>query len=167
MAVKEPVTELQPQFSDGDATATPWAEASKQLETAEIFWLSTVRPDGRPHVTPLLAVWLEGALFFCTGEDERKAKNLVHNAQCILTTGCNALNEGLDLVLEGEAVRASDEALLQRVADEYASKYGWNYTVQNGAFRGEEGNIAVVFKVAPTTAFGFAKGKFGQTRWRF
>jgi hypothetical protein len=40
------------------------------------FWLSTARPDGRPHVTPFIAVWLDEALWFCTGADELKAKNL-------------------------------------------------------------------------------------------
>ena len=49
-----------------------------------MYWLSTVRPDGRPHVTPLLGIWLDGALYFCTGPDERKAKNLARNPRCIL-----------------------------------------------------------------------------------
>jgi len=53
MTAKEPITELEPQFSSPDATAIPWAEAAKYLEKAEIFWLSTVRPEGRPHVTRL------------------------------------------------------------------------------------------------------------------
>ena len=76
MVGKEPVAELEPQFSSSNATPTPWAEASKRLEKAEVYWLSTVRPDGRPHITPLSAVWLGGALYFCTGPHERKAKNL-------------------------------------------------------------------------------------------
>jgi len=63
MAGKEPVAELQPQFSSSDATLTPWAEGSERLEKAEVFWLSTVRPDGPPHVTPVLSVWLDGALY--------------------------------------------------------------------------------------------------------
>ena len=171
MAVKEPITELEPQFSSPDAAAIPWAEAARYLEEAEIFWLSTVRPEGRPHVTPLVAVWLDGALYFCTGAGERKAKNLVHNTHCILTTGSNALNEaGLDLVVEGDAVRVSDAARLQRVADAYESKYGsdWRFAVRDGAVEGNDGNIALVFEVAPTTAFGFGKGaSFSQTRWRF
>ncbi len=168
MAEKEPLAELQPQFSSDDATPTAWAMARERLEQAEVFWLSTVRPDGRPHVTPLLAIWLDGALYFCTGESERKAKNIVHNAHCVLTTGCNALNEGLDLVVEGDAVRVSDEARLKRLADRYAAKYDWHYTVRDGALHGDAGNIALVYEVAPTTAFGFGKGtSFSQTRWRF
>ena len=163
---KGPTPELEPQFSSDGATPTPWAEAHKLLEKAEVYWLATVRPDGRPHVTPLLSIWLEGALYFCTGPGERKAKNLVNNPQCILTTGCNVL-EGLDMVVEGEAVMVSDEARLQKLADKYASKYGWHYEVRDGAFYGEGGR-ALVYEVAPTTAFGFGKGDtFSQTRYSF
>jgi nitroimidazol reductase NimA-like FMN-containing flavoprotein (pyridoxamine 5'-phosphate oxidase superfamily) len=167
---KDPTTEFQPKFSSQNATAIAWAEGRELFETAEIYWLSTVRPDGRPHVTPLPAVWLDSALYFCTGEDERKAKNLVLNSQCILTTGCNALSEGLDVVVEGSALKVSDEATLQRVADAYESKYGsdWHFAVRDSAFQGNSGNIAVVYKVTPTVAFGFGRGdSFSQTRWRF
>lgn len=171
MTNKEPLTELAPQFSSPEATATPWKHARKHLEQAEVFWLSTVRPDGRPHVTPLLAIWLDETLYFSTGADERKMKNLRHNAHCVLTTGCNALNEeGLDLVIEGDAVRVSDNVLLQRVADLYEHKYGegWHYDVRDGMLYGQQDNVALVFAVAPMVAFGFGKGgTFSQTRWRF
>jgi general stress protein 26 len=166
MADKSPVAELHPQFSSPGATFTPWSEARRQLEEAKIYWLSTVRPDGRPHVTPLFSVWLDGALYFCTGPSERKAKNLAHNSHCAITTGCNVI-EGLDLVVEGDAVNVRDEDKLQRVADRYASKYDWHYTVRDGGFYGE-GGLALVYEVALTTAFGFGKGEsFSQTRWRF
>src|SRR5438128_2238057 len=104
MTVGVPIAELNSDFSSPGATALPWWDAEQHLQQARVFWLSSVRPDGRPHVTPLLAVWLDGALYFCTGADERKAKNLARNAQVVMTTGSNALTEGLDLVLEGEAV---------------------------------------------------------------
>jgi nitroimidazol reductase NimA-like FMN-containing flavoprotein (pyridoxamine 5'-phosphate oxidase superfamily) len=169
VTTQNPVAELHPQFSSDDATATAWAEGQTRLAQAEVFWLTTVRPNGRPHVTPLIAVWLDGALYFCTGPAERKAKNLAGNAHCILTTGTNALNEGFDLVIEGDAVRVSDDAKLQSIADAYESKYGsdWHFTVRDGAFH-SGGGEALVFEVAPTTAFGFGKGEpFSQTRWRF
>lgn len=163
---KEPTTELQSQFSSDDAAPTSWAEARELLEKAAIYWLATVRPDGRPHVTPLLAVWLDGALYFCTGPGERKAKNLAQSPHCVITTGCNVL-QGIDVVVEGDAANVSDEAKLQRLADLYALKYGWHYTVRDGAFYGE-GGLALVYEVAPTTAFGFGKGETSsQTRWRF
>jgi general stress protein 26 len=168
MTVKDPLAELQPQFSSEDATPTAWAEARLRLEKAEVYWLATVRPDGRPHVTPVVSVWLDGALYFCTGPSERKAKNLARSSHCVITTGCNVL-EGLDLVVEGEAIKVSDEARLQRVADKYASKYNppFHFTVRDGAFYGE-GGMALVYEVTPATAFGFGKGEsFSQTRWRF
>src|SRR5215212_9302588 len=170
MASNKPVTELDPRYSSQDATPTAWADASQQLEEAEVYWLSTVRPYGRPHVTTLLSVWLDGALYFCTGASERKAKNLAHNSHCILTTGCNSFKQGLDIVVEGDAVRVTDEAKLERIADLYESKYGsdWRFDVRDSAFNGESGNVALVFEVAPSTAFGFVKGaSSSQTRWRF
>jgi len=112
----EPAAELDPQFSDPNATPTPWVEAREQLERAKAYWLSTVRPDGRPHVTTIAAVWVDGALHFTTGQTECKAKNLAHNANCVVTTGTSAF-DGLDVVVEGEAVRVTDEARLQRLAD--------------------------------------------------
>jgi nitroimidazol reductase NimA-like FMN-containing flavoprotein (pyridoxamine 5'-phosphate oxidase superfamily) len=166
---KRPVTDLHPQFSSQNATPTPWSEARQRLEEAELYWLTTVRPDGRPHVTPVVAVWLDGALYFSTGPEERKAQNLAHNTNCIITTGCNTLDDGLDLVVEGQAVHISDEDRLQRIAGEFDSKYGppFQFTVRDGAFYGE-GGTALVYKIRPTKAFGFGRGQaFSQTRFRF
>lgn len=171
MTQQSPKTEVHPDYSDPNAAATPWRDAEALLDRAELFWLSTVRPDGRPHVTPLIAVWLDGALYFCTGAHERKAKNIAENVHVILTTGRNTMHEdGLDIVIEGNAVRVTDDDALQRIANLYEQKYGpeWHFDVQDHAFNGQEGNVALVFAVAPTTAFGFGKGStFSQTRWQF
>jgi nitroimidazol reductase NimA-like FMN-containing flavoprotein (pyridoxamine 5'-phosphate oxidase superfamily) len=85
------------------------------LERAEIFWISTVRADGRPHVTPLPAMWLDGALHFSTGLDEQKGRNLGHNPNCILTTGNNSYWQGLDVIVEGRAERVTDRLTRRRV----------------------------------------------------
>jgi general stress protein 26 len=170
MTEHEPVTELGA-FSSEGAVATEWAQGLGDLSSAEIYWLTTVRPDGRPHVTPLIAVWLDGALYFCTGPDERKAKNLAQNSQCVLTTGRNTL-DGLDVVVEGEASEVSDTAELGAVADTYESKYGRHFTSPDGTWFGLgdsiRGGDVLVCRVTPSTAFGFGKGTpFSQTRWRF
>jgi uncharacterized pyridoxamine 5'-phosphate oxidase family protein len=171
MVEREPMTELSVFSSDG-AAATGWARARGDLRDAEVYWLSTVRPDGRPHVTPLLGVWLDGAMYFCTGPTERKARNLAQNPHCILTTGRNSLDDGVDLVVEGEAVRVSDEAERRSVADTYESKYGPRFTAPEGTWFGLGDAIrrgeTPLYRVAPATAFGFGKGeKYSQTRWRF
>ena len=56
-----PVTTFDQQYSDPAATATEWEETRRVLDAAELFWISTVRADGRPHVTPIVAAWAEGA----------------------------------------------------------------------------------------------------------
>ena len=170
MTEPEPVTELSA-FSSRDAIPTEWGKGRKELRDAEVYWLSTVRPDGRPHVTPLLGIWLHGALYFCTGPDERKAKNLARNTHCVLTTGCNRLS-GLDLVVEGQAAKVRDSAELRSVADAFQAKYGAHFTAPEGTWSGLgdaiRRNEALVFRVAPSTAFGFGKGTpYSQTRWGF
>ncbi|GAA1116158.1 pyridoxamine 5'-phosphate oxidase family protein [Nocardiopsis composta] len=165
-----PVTEIDERYGSEGAEATPWPQGRAVLEKAGIYWLTTVRPDGRPHVTPLIAVWSEGAVYFCTGAEERKARNLAGNPHATLTTGCNDLHAGLDVVVEGDAVRVGDEALLRRVAGAYTAKYGdeWRFEVEDGAFRHPDGGRADVYRLAPVTAFGFGRGAVSsQTRWRF
>jgi predicted pyridoxine 5'-phosphate oxidase superfamily flavin-nucleotide-binding protein len=60
--MSEPVMTLDPHYSVPDAIATDWETTRRALETAQVCWLSTMRPDGRPHVTPVVAVRLDGAM---------------------------------------------------------------------------------------------------------
>ena len=160
-------------YSHPDATPTPWEVGREQIVDAETFWLSTVRPDGRPHVTPLIAVWHGDAIWFTTGAEERKARNLANNASCILTTGRSELLEGgLDVVLEGAAEQVTDDAELQSIAEAFAAKYGtetWDFVVHGGAFSHRKvGGRALVFRVRPVRGLGFRKGKIpSQTTWSF
>jgi nitroimidazol reductase NimA-like FMN-containing flavoprotein (pyridoxamine 5'-phosphate oxidase superfamily) len=164
----DPVPELDPRFSDADAVVTPWPDARRAIEEAELFWIATVRPDGRPHVTPLPAVWQDDALHFCTGAEEQKGVNLARNNQVTLTTGTNAWKVGLDVVVEGRAERVTDDTRLRQLAAAWESKYAgdWKFDVADGAFH-HDGGAALVFAVAPTKVIAFAKGDFAQTRYRF
>ena len=167
--MEQPETKLDKRFSEPDAVATEWAETRRLLENAELFWISTVRADGRPHVTPLVAVWLEDAIHFTTGPTEQKAVNLRVNPNVILMTGCNEWNRGLDIVVEGKAVQITDNDLLGRLAASWATKWDgrWHFEVRDGAFEHEAGGVALVFSVTATKIFAFAKGTFAQTRHRF
>ena len=165
-----PKTTLDTRFSDADAVATSWEETRRVLEQADLFWISTIRADGRPHVTPLVAVWLEDAIYFATGPQEQKAVNMRTNRHVTLTTGCNQWEAGLDVVVEGEAVQITDEDLLRRLAEAWAKKWDgrWHYEVHDRAFR-HEGNtgVVLVFSITPAKVLAFAKGTFGQTQHRF
>jgi general stress protein 26 len=163
-----PTSELDARFSDPDASATAWSDVLRTIEDAELFWISTVRADGRPHVAPLPVVWHEGVAYFCTGAAEQKGVNLTRNPRCALTTGNNAWKTGLDVVIEGPAERVTDDSLLQRLADLWESKYrgDWHFDVADGAFH-QDGGEALVFAVVPEKVLAFAKGDFAQTRFRF
>jgi pyridoxine/pyridoxamine 5'-phosphate oxidase len=163
-----PTAQIDRRFSDSDADATPWLEVASALEGAELYWLTTVRADGRPHVTPLIGVWHDGVVHFCTGPQEQKARNLDANQQVALTTGNNTWAQGLDVVVEGVAVRVVEGDALQRLADAYEAKYGsrWHFDVGDGVF-GHGEHEAAVFRIEPTKVLAFNKDPHAQTRYRF
>jgi hypothetical protein len=172
MSTIDPIPEFDSRFSSPGAAPRPWSEARARLDEAEIYWLSTVRRDGRPHVTPVAAVWMGEAVVFGTGPTEQKADNLAANPKCVLTTGTNRLGEGFDIVVEGEAVRLSDPAVLRPVSAAFQAKYSgvFRYDVRDdGTVVGNGGGEVILFRVAPVKAFGFGRSSegFSQTRWRF
>lgn len=119
--MSEPITTIDLAHSGSpDNVATPWEETRRVLETAEVFWLSTVRADGRPHVTPVAAAWLDGILYFGTGSIAQKLKNLRGNPHVVLTTGNNHLATGLDIVVEGVAAPCTDMAVHERFYQQQA-----------------------------------------------
>ena len=166
-----PVTEIDSRFSDPNAAVTEWTETLRIISDAELFWISTVRPDGRPHVTPLVAVWLDGALHFTTGAREQKALNLTANAQVALTTGCNDWRDGVDVVVEGHATRVTDHARLVRLAEAWRAKWdgSWQFEAGDGVFRNPGGGDALVYAVKPAKVLAFTKGegRFCHTRHVF
>ena len=102
----EPATTLDARFSDPGAVATEWEETRRVLETAELFWIATVRADGRPHVTPLVAVWLEDAHLLLTGATEQKAVNLSQQPARDSDDRLQPVGQRVDVVVEGDAVRS-------------------------------------------------------------
>jgi pyridoxine/pyridoxamine 5'-phosphate oxidase len=163
-----PNPEIDSRFSDPAAGPTPWSDAAEVLARAELYWLTTVRADGRPHVTPLIGVAQDGAVHFCTGLREQKARNLEHSRQVALTTGNNTWAQGLDVVVEGTAARVTDRDALQVLADAYEAKYGsvWHFDVGDGVF-GTGEDAAAVFRIDPAKVLAFAKEPHGQTTYRF
>lgn len=163
-----PRTELDTRFSEPGAHPTSWEATLEAINHAEIFWISTVRTNSRPHVTPLVAVWLDDALHFTTGAGEQKARNLASNPHVALTTGANDWQSGLDVIVEGEATRVTDARQLERLAAAWARKWDgrWDYEVGQDGFEHDAGT-ALVFAVRPTKVLAFTKGGFTHTRHRF
>lgn len=167
---RAPTTTLDRRFSDDGAQAVSWPDTVRVIETAPVFWLTTVRADGRPHSTPLVAVWLDDALHFATGETEQKARNLAANPHVLLSTGDNRWEAGLDVVVEGDAVRVTGDDQLGRLADAWRTKWDgqWVFEARDGEFHfPDDGATALVFRVEPTTVLAFGKGVFTHTSHRF
>jgi general stress protein 26 len=168
----QPTTErIDRRYSGQDAEAVRWAEAEDRLAKAEIAWIVTVRPDGRPHATPMVPVSRDGRIYFRTGIPEVKYANLQVNPRVLVLAGDTAWEGGLDVVVEGTAAPVTDETLLRRIAELYRARWDgrWEFDVEDGAVpSGTRDNPVVTFEVTPDKAFGHAKGDpSGQTNYRF
>lgn len=60
----------------GSEGLLPWGFVEERMANARKYWVATVRPDGRPHLTPVWGLWVEGAFYFGSGPRTRKARNL-------------------------------------------------------------------------------------------
>ena len=150
----------------------PWSRALEALEATDPqsrTFLATTRPDGRPHVAGVGALWDEGRVYFVSGAGTRKSRNVAQNAHCAIAFALT----GIDLVVEGEAERVTDDETLQRLAKRYGDQ-GWPATVKDGALTHEYSAPSAgpppwdLYAVKPRTVFGvLAAEPGGATRWRF
>ncbi|XTZ15319.1 pyridoxamine 5'-phosphate oxidase family protein [Micromonospora echinospora] len=158
---------VDPRYSYPGADPEDWTATLDLLAGAQLYWLSTVRPCGTPHVTPVAGAWHDGALWFCALPTEQKMRNLRANPRCTMLTGMNVLGEGVDVTVTGEAARVTDSAVLEAAAETFRAKYGpaWDYKVDGDLYEGAVGR-AWGMRIAPHTVFAFRKDKVKQTRWR-
>ena len=168
---------IDPRYGDPSATAPPWDDIERLLTDAQLYWIITVRADGRPHAVPLVGVWHDGAFAFCTGPQEQKQRNLDANPQVAVTTGstgADGWDSGKDVVVEGTAVRVTDAEALQSLADAWFAKYGddWKFEVRGEEFvelsdsGGSTEGGARVYRVVPIKVMAFGDAH-GQTTYRF
>jgi len=152
------------------AEPIPWSRALKQLEAGSgTFWLATATPDGRPHVAGTGALWVDGKIYFVSGSGTRKSRNLAANPRCVFSVSL----KGIDLVLEGTAIRVADRPTLLRLAKRYAAQ-GWPVSVSGTALTAEYSAPSAgpapwnLYVLRPSTVFGVATADpSGATRWRF
>ena len=133
----------------------PWSWALERLSRSHNYWLTTVRPDGAPHVMPVWGVWLDGAWYFSTSATSRKSRNLEHNAKCVV---CSE-NAAEAVIVEGTAKRLNDDAIPPQAFTDYMAKYGWELDPKRGP----------VWEVRPHTVFAMPEKQFPQavTKWAF
>jgi hypothetical protein len=136
----------------------PWLWATQRLASSHDYWVATVWPDGRPHVTPVWGVWEMGSVWFSCSGDSRKTRNLAANPRATITTD-SALQP---VVVDGVVERESDIDVIADFARWVNAKYSTDYSVAFFA-----GNCC--FRLRPTSAFGLTDGDFtgSPTRWVF
>jgi nitroimidazol reductase NimA-like FMN-containing flavoprotein (pyridoxamine 5'-phosphate oxidase superfamily) len=168
---------IDPRYGDASATAPDWDDIARRLTDAQLYWLVTVRADGRPHAVPLCGVWYDGAFAFCTGAEEQKMRNLEANPRVAVTAGplgAGGWASGKDIVVEGVAERVTDETALLELAGAWEDKYDgdWRWEVGDERFYelsssgGSEHHGAQVFRVPPSKVMVFGDDH-GQTTYRW
>jgi nitroimidazol reductase NimA-like FMN-containing flavoprotein (pyridoxamine 5'-phosphate oxidase superfamily) len=134
-----------------------WNWAKQRLTKAHTYWIATARPDGRPHMMPVWGLWLDGAFYFSTGRNSRKAQNLASNPGCVLSME----QDGDSVIVEGVAAPVEDPSLLKQCYKAYKEKYEWDM---------EDGGEPF-YVIRPSVAFGFIEtgDQFTTTatRWHF
>jgi hypothetical protein len=151
-----------------------WSQAEDLLAAESAakdvpFFLNTVRPDGRPHSVGIGAVWFEDALHFVSGPGTRKSRNLAENPACTVSVRLT----GMDLVLEGDAHRVTDESTLDRIAARYRAA-GWPAEREGQAFTAPYTAPSggpppwYVYRISLRAAHAVASVEpGGATRWTF
>jgi hypothetical protein len=134
-------------------------------------WLTTLNPDGSSHVTGIGGLWADGAFWFETGAATRKGRNVARDPRCALSI---AVTE-FDLVVEGEAVKVDDRAVVAQMARRW-SQEGWPVRVdETGVALTAEYSAQsagpppwYVYRIRPRTATAVETVAPGRaTRWRF
>lgn len=143
-------------FGRNAAPMLPWSREVERLERAEYYWLATSRPDGRPHVTPVWGVWLEGALYFDGPPTTRWGRNLAANPE--LSVHLEDANDVL--ILEGTVEDlTTDSALGEKIVAAWDSKYGRLHPDPAGSG---------ILRLRPKNARGWSSATLEDgTRWDF
>lgn len=104
-----------------DTGVLEWSSVEERLESATHYWMSTTRPDGRPHVVPRWGVWLDGRFWYDGSPTTIHVQNLNANPACVLN-----LEDGRQAVIvEGQSDKAEppDSDFGGRLAEAFATKY--------------------------------------------
>ena len=98
-------------------------EAITRLETQQVIWFASVRPDGQPHLAPVWFVWHTGKFYIGTDPKSVKSHNIQHNPGVVL-----ALEDGVHPVIcEGNA-QVIAAPLPEDLLTAFYQKYEWDLT---------------------------------------
>jgi len=148
-------------FPEGTKGLLAWSWAEQRLKKSHNYWITTVRPDGSPHVMVVWGMWQDGRFLFSTGSQSRKAQNLAQNPHCVVST--EQAHEAV--IVEGVA-EIAEVAARRKMIPAYERKYDWDLSkMKDGMLSMKE----PVFAVRPKVVFALWEKYFQtkSTRWRF
>ena len=97
----------------------PWNKIDPWLHAFRSIWVSTTRPDGRPHAVPVWFIWDGRSLYFISGRRLQKSRNLARQPWIVVHAG-----DGDDvIILEGTVEIVTDHPESERVDSAYRAKY--------------------------------------------
>lgn len=97
----------------------PWNKIDHWLHAFRSIWVSTTRPDGRPHAVPVWFIWDGRSLYFISGRRLQKSRNLARQPWIVVHAG-----DGDDvIILEGTAEIVTNHPESERVDSAYRAKY--------------------------------------------
>ncbi|HWM04886.1 MAG TPA: pyridoxamine 5'-phosphate oxidase family protein [Actinophytocola sp.] len=138
----------------------PWTWALARMQESHDFWVATVWPDGRPHLSPVWAVWDDGGLWFSCGPKSRKMRNIVAGS----TVSVSTEDPENPVVIEGTVEVVTESDRLLRFVAVINVKYRTEYSIE--FFSPDQ---AAVVRVRPDRAIGLMSNDFdgSPTRWTF
>lgn len=140
-----------------------WDQITIRLTESPNYWLATNRPDGRPHVVPRWGVWLDDRFWYDGSPETLHVRNLAANPECVLH-----LESGTEVtIVEGTSIMSDPISgeLGDRLAAEYARKYGPTYTPSPDQWSGEfAGGMRVM---APRKVMAWSDFPHDLTRFTF
>ena len=97
----------------------PWRKIDHFLNAFRSIWVSSTRPDGRPHAVPVWYIWDGRNIYFISGRSLQKSRNLARQSWVVVHAG-----DGDDvIILEGSAEIVRDRAELEGIDRAYREKY--------------------------------------------
>ncbi|HYI23170.1 MAG TPA: pyridoxamine 5'-phosphate oxidase family protein [Candidatus Limnocylindrales bacterium] len=167
----ERTPERETSLLNDQSKTTSWEMARERLANPEqprTCWLATTSPDGRPHLMPVIAFWIDDAMHMVVGEGSRKARNLAANSQCVLATSSTTL-PSLDIVIEGTAEPLTDEGAVRDIAA-FLNSNNWPLEAKGDKVWGPNAPTAgpppyAIFRLVPAKVFGLP-GMLGMDQFK-
>ncbi|HOD05201.1 MAG TPA: pyridoxamine 5'-phosphate oxidase family protein [Anaerolineaceae bacterium] len=148
-------------YLEAPTTLLQWEQVWPRLAEAQNYWLCSVRPDGRPHVIPKWAVWVDDKIYFDGSPQTRHARNIALNPQVALH-----LESGSEVVIVEGTCRElpnPDRQLTLKIAAAYCEKYA----AAGYAPQPDQWDAGGLFEITPQAVLAWTQFNADPTKFSF